>query len=202
MPMVATMKPYTLFVVDDDMPLNPRTDYDNLGKMVCWHSRYNLGDEHDYDEPRDFLQKKLFEMYSSYPSSQYGKPIYDFIKSGKAETAKLEYDRSAHEWVLYEKWFGGNEWSKSSSYPASLKGKEVPDWFLDDCLSALEHKELLQLLEQSGKFVILSLYLYDHSGITMNTTGFSCPWDSGQVGWIYADADCIKKAGISSIPFL
>lgn len=91
MPMVATMKPYTLFVVDDDMPLNPRTDYDNLGKMVCWHSRYNLGDEHDYDEPRDFLQKKLFEMYSSYPSSQYGKPIYDFIKSGKAETAKLEY---------------------------------------------------------------------------------------------------------------
>jgi hypothetical protein len=132
-------------------------------------------------------------MYSSYPSSQYGKPIYDFIKSGKAETAKLEYDRSAHEWVLYEKWFGGNEWSKSSSYPASLKGKEVPDWFLDDCLSALEHKELLQLLEQSGKFVILPLYLYDHSGITMNTTGFSCPWDSGQVGWIYADADCIKK---------
>ena len=193
MPMVATMKPYTLFVVDDDMPLNPRTDYDNLGKMVCWHSRYNLGDEHDYDEPRHFLQKKLFEMYSSYPSSQYGKPIYDFIKSGKAETAKLEYDRSAHEWVLYEKWFGGNEWSKSSSYPASLKGKEVPDWFLDDCLSALEHKELLQLLEQSGKFVILPLYLYDHSGITMNTTGFSCPWDSGQVGWIYADADCIKK---------
>ncbi len=173
--------------------LTPRTDYDNLGKMVCWHSRYNLGDEHDYDEPRDFLQKKLFEMYSSYPSSQYGKPIYDFIKSGKAETAKLEYDRSAHEWVLYEKWFGGNEWSKSSSYPASLKGKEVPDWFLDDCLSALEHKELLQLLEQSGKFVILPLYLYDHSGITMNTTGFSCPWDSGQVGWIYADADCIKK---------
>ena len=66
MPMVATMKPYTLFVVDDDMPLNPRTDYDNLGKMVCWHSRYNLGDEHDYDEPRDFLQKKLFEMYDVY----------------------------------------------------------------------------------------------------------------------------------------
>lgn len=34
--------------------------------------------------------------------------------------------------------------------------------------------------------IILPLYLYDHSGITMNTTGFSCPWDSGQVGWIYA----------------
>ena len=34
--------------------------------------------------------------------------------------------------------------------------------------------------------VKLPLYLYDHSGITMNTTGFSCKWDSGQVGWIYA----------------
>lgn len=32
--------------------------------------------------------------------------------------------------------------------------------------------------------VMLPLYLYDHSGITINTTGFSCPWDSGQVGYI------------------
>lgn len=83
MPMVATMKPYTLFVVDDDMPLNPRTDYDNLGKIVCWHSRYDLGDKHDFDEPRDFLQRKLFDMYSSYPSSQYGKPVYEFINQAK-----------------------------------------------------------------------------------------------------------------------
>ena len=33
--------------------------------------------------------------------------------------------------------------------------------------------------------LVLPLYLYDHSGLTMNTTGFSCPWDSGQVGYIY-----------------
>lgn len=33
--------------------------------------------------------------------------------------------------------------------------------------------------------LVLPLYLFDHSGITMNTTGFSCPWDSGQVGYIY-----------------
>ena len=36
-------------------------------------------------------------------------------------------------------------------------------------------------------------FIYDHSGITMNTTGFSCPWDSGQVGWIY----CSKKRFLS-----
>lgn len=34
-------------------------------------------------------------------------------------------------------------------------------------------------------YTILTLHLYDHSGITMNTSGFSCPWDSGRVGIIY-----------------
>lgn len=43
------------------------------------------------------------------------------------------------------------------------------------------------------KAVILPVYLYDHSGITINTTGFSCPWDSGQVGWIFTDRDKILK---------
>jgi hypothetical protein len=32
--------------------------------------------------------------------------------------------------------------------------------------------------------VILPIYMYDHSGITINTIGFSCQWDSGQIGWI------------------
>ena len=36
--------------------------------------------------------------------------------------------------------------------------------------------------------VILPLYLYDHSGIRMNTSGFHCPWDSGQVGFIFVSA--------------
>lgn len=40
---------------------------------------------------------------------------------------------------------------------------------------------------------VLPLYLYDHSGITMNTTGFSCPWDSGQVGIIYVTKEQIRK---------
>lgn len=41
--------------------------------------------------------------------------------------------------------------------------------------------------------VILPLYLYDHSGITMNTTGFSCPWDSGQVGFIFVSKENMLK---------
>lgn len=60
MPMTATMAPYTLFILDDDTPMNPREDHDCLGKMVFWHSRYSLGEKHDYDEPSDFLRSLLF----------------------------------------------------------------------------------------------------------------------------------------------
>jgi hypothetical protein len=31
----------------------------------------------------------------------------------------------------------------------------------------------------------LPLYIYEHGGITMNTGGFHCRWDSGQAGIIY-----------------
>lgn len=41
--------------------------------------------------------------------------------------------------------------------------------------------------------VVLPLYLYDHSGITMRTNAFSCPWDSGQVGYIVATPEAIRK---------
>ena len=47
--------------------------------------------------------------------------------------------------------------------------------------------------------VILSLYLYDHSGITMSCSPFSCPWDSGQVGYIYLTrGDAIARVGIQA----
>lgn len=192
MPMTATMAPYTLFILDDDTPLNPREDHDCLGKMVCWHSRYSLGEKHDYDEPSDFLRNLLFSEYSS--GHDRNNPVFAFLKSGKAKDARLEYNRSTREWELRENqhWSSDSDWYVSSSYAASLKD-EVPDWFLDDCLSALTTGELFSLVEQMDGMVILPLYLYDHSGITMNTCGFSCPWDSGQVGWIYADKAMIEQ---------
>jgi len=52
-------------------------------------------------------------------------------------------------------------------------------------------QELLNLV--SLRAVILPLYLYDHSGLTISTEPFSCSWDSGQVGWIYVTHDNIKK---------
>lgn len=41
--------------------------------------------------------------------------------------------------------------------------------------------------------VRLPLYLYDHSGITISTSPFSCRWDSGQVGYIYMTAEKMRE---------
>lgn len=37
------------------------------------------------------------------------------------------------------------------------------------------------------------LYLYDHSGITISTSPFSCPWDSGQVGFAIVTKRSIRE---------
>jgi hypothetical protein len=37
-----------LKVVHDSSPESPREFYDNLGTMICFHNRYNLGDKHNY----------------------------------------------------------------------------------------------------------------------------------------------------------
>jgi len=98
----------TLEIYQDDSLKSPR-EWDNNGLMVCFHSRYNLGDKHDYATPDDF-----------------------------------------REWM-----------------------EENPDEVI----------------------AVLPLYLYDHSGITMSTDAFSCPWDSGQVGWIVATRENLKAGG-------
>ena len=98
----------------DDNPIDPRKDCDNLGTMVCFHKRYNLGDKHN---------------------------------------------------IIRDNFSGWSE--MRASIEANI-----------------------------GPCVILPLYLYDHSGITMNTTGFSCPWDSGTVGFIYCSEASAKEEGI------
>lgn len=57
---------------------------------------------------------------------------------------------------------------------------------------------LLEIVSQ--KYLVKPLYLYDHSGITISTGSFSCPWDSGQVGWVYVShEDIIKEYGTLDI---
>jgi hypothetical protein len=100
-------KTYTIKIYPDDIPINPREDCDNLGTIIYWSNRYNLGEINGRSGNID---------------------AKDFVKQKTKEGA-----------------------------------------------------------------VILPVYIYDHSGITINTTGFSCQWDSGQVGWIFADKEAIRK---------
>lgn len=99
---------YTLLVLPDDDAPNPREDCDCFGKMVCWHRRYNLGDDHDYEEPIDFLR----DLYSS-AVDDGGKRLVSFLKSHKAHGAYLEYNRSTHEWDLFERCW----WRSDSDSP-------------------------------------------------------------------------------------
>jgi len=96
-----------LRILQDDQPLNPREDFDNLGVMVCHHKRYNLGDEHNID-------------YNNYESFE----------------------------------------------------------------------DMVDQTIENG--VYLPLYLYDHGNLSISYKPFSCPWDSGLVGFIYVTAQKIR----------
>ena len=110
---------FNIFVEQDDNCGDGPRDWDNLGTMVCFHSRYMLGDTGG-------KHRKL----------QRGVPHFD--------------------------------------NPLDFK-----EW--------MQHKDA----------VVLPLILAEHGNMWMSTTRacypFNCPWDSGQVGWIYVLHWQIKK---------
>lgn len=118
-------KGHTINVICDDNPLNPREEFDNLANMVCFHSKYNIGDGHDYSNPETFF----------------------------ADITDLDTYENTEE--------------------------EIQNRFSE--------------MEANGDIYILPVYLYDHSGTTISTTPFSCPWDSGQVGFIYVTRETLEK---------
>ncbi len=105
---------YKIGIFHDQMPIDPR-EYDHLGTLLCWHSRYSLG-----DEPDDYLP-------GSNGEGRYVKSVYDIDNPAQVENDLVE---SGH--------------------------------------------------------VVLPVYMYDHSGITISTTPFRSKWDSGKLGFIYS----------------
>jgi len=122
---------------------NPRKEFDNVGTMVCWSSRYVLGDEQPKDEPEEFLKT----------------------------IASKEY------------------WREGERLDARLDAVQVRFGYRQPYYLAKEAAEqrLAKLLEAdlTANLLMLPLYLYDHSGITISTGPFTCRWDSGRVGFIY-----------------
>ena len=64
---------------------------------------------------------------------------------------------------------------------------DVHDYDVDDVKNLVLRSDVISL----------PLYLYDHSGITMSTSRskwpFNCPWDSGQVGYIFVTKEKIRE---------
>ena len=58
---------------------------------------------------------------------------------------------------------------------------------------AAQSAEELYEVEHDRNKIVLPLYLMDHSGQQMNTTGYGCQWDSGLVGFIYVDKAKVRE---------
>lgn len=59
----------------------------------------------------------------------------------------------------------------------------------DKCVS----KDEIEAIMADKDMIYLPVYAYIHSGIVMNTTGFSCPWDSGMSGIIAVSKDKVRE---------
>lgn len=158
---------YRVKVERDDNPMNPREDWDNVGTMLCWSRRHNFG---------DMCKKK------SDPKLEFWHD--DLEDTVLAMIAK--YDDVFEERL--EEWWNHN-YDKRGIAKAQCTGREYSKAMAE--LSA-ERRELIQR-KAERYYVILPLYVYEHSGVTMNTSGFSCPWDSGQVGIIYVSFEEAEK---------
>ena len=77
-----------------------------------------------------------------------------------------------------------------SDFFTDIEYDHVWEWAAYNNLYVWKEK-VEKLLEKH--YIILPLFVYEHGGITMNTSGFSCPWDSGQVGFIYVSVAEAKK---------
>ena len=119
-------------------------------------------------------------------------PVYEEAHHG--HTIKIYYDpdaESPREWSNLGTlicWHRRYRLGDSHHY-------DSPEAFLRDLADVSDQSDLSmnQILERAErKAVILPVFLYDHSGLAMNTIGFHCPWDSGQVGYVYVTLEAVR----------
>lgn len=181
-----------LHIEQDDEPLDPRYDWDgNIGKMMCWHKNYRLGDykENEYSDNEDFLNNLIRNNIEE-------KSIVNYVKAKKTSNGlELRYDRHEKMWQLWGTYYWFPLGSSKDAKFGIIEENERIDWLIDDIIEAMSQIDKWKLLEKHANIVFLPLYLYDHSGITMSTGSFGDRWDSGQVGYIYTDKKTIMETG-------
>ena len=76
------MKKFELKIEQDNDPMNPRTDWDNITTMICFHKRYDLGDKTDYKSSQFESWGELKEQIESDYKVLMIKPLYMYDHSG------------------------------------------------------------------------------------------------------------------------
>lgn len=76
------MKKYKLEIEQDDDPMNPRTEWDNLGTMICFHKRYDLGDKTHYKSDMFDNWKDMKEKLMDTEDIHTILPLYLYDHSG------------------------------------------------------------------------------------------------------------------------
>lgn len=187
----------TLVTLPETDPPNPRDhDYqDNLTNMICWHSRYSLGDKHHFKNVQDFV----CALAAGVPD----KDLFAYIQNGKAPNLRaLKTDGREGEDVytiqgIWDPQQAHGEWSDLGWYYKDGSFSSANPYTYGDRSDILEYigtVELLNLAEDSNTVALKPLYLYDHSGLAMSTGSFvgrahHAEWDSGYVGFIYMEKD-------------
>lgn len=181
-----------LHIEQEEEPLDPRYDWDgNIGKMMCWHRYYSLGDykENNFSDNEDFLNDLIRNNVKE-------KSIINYVKGKKASNGlELKYDKHEKMWQLWGTYYWFPIGSPKDAKFGIIEECEDITWLVDEIIEALPQKDKWKLLEKHAQIIFMPLFLYDHSEITMNTCGYSCRWDSGQVGYIYTDKKTIMETG-------
>ena len=98
---------YIVALYPDDEPQNPCEEWDMVGTLLCWYSRYNLGHggswgkEHRYDTPEEFLILLLSDEVRERLEKRKEKrnasiPFGEWMKRGD------ELDREWTGWLMDE----------------------------------------------------------------------------------------------------
>ena len=174
-------KLFRIHVEPDENPWNPRTDMDgNIGTMFCMHRRCFLGDNTEYQDVEGLKRAMIQEL--GIPM----KKIRAYVKRGKANLA-LTYNRRERQWEIW----GEYSFLGKQQYGLYCAAPDM-EWLDDDLIDGITLKDIQKIANDN--LVMLPLYLYDHSGLSMSCVDFGAPWDSGQVGIIWTTLDRVKAA--------
>lgn len=177
----------------DHDPQNPRTDWDNLGHMICWHRRYNLGDKHNYSDVESFMSTLIskhvsHERLREYLLSKKGRVWLEYIEHSPEDIES--YGCTARVALGIGENFDGDYWGCEPDEKDRMIDMAVDQAPLED----LTPDDVAELLED--ELVMLPVSIYDHSGVSIWLGSPTCMWDSGQVGFMYlTKKDALRELG-------